>query len=140
MKDGLVAKLADAVGPELNALERLVDLVKGVLLLREEAEGEVAVIRVAAGIRLVHAKGACLAAFRTGAEGIAGDAAHGVKHAVAQLEQLLLLALEEGVLDLDGLYRGNHREVIAAGTGGGFRLLLHRGGGRLRGSLLGRGL
>ena len=84
MGDGLAAHLAGAVGVGLDALERLLDLVERVLLLGEEREGEIAVVGIAAGIRLVHAEGAGLAPLGAGAEGVLGDAVHGVEDVVAR--------------------------------------------------------
>src|SRR4051794_17183719 len=54
MGDRLAAHLADAVRAGLNALERFLDLVERILLLREEREGKIAIVSVAAGIGLVH--------------------------------------------------------------------------------------
>ena len=59
------AHLADAVGAEVKPAERFFDFVEGVLFFREEIEGEVAVIGVAAGVGLMHSKGRGFAALGT---------------------------------------------------------------------------
>ncbi len=97
MGDRLAAHLAHAVVAGLHALERFFDLVERVLLLREEREGEVAVVGVAPGVRLVHAEGARLAPFRPRAEGVLGDAVHGVENVVAQRQQAFALLERKGV-------------------------------------------
>src|ERR1043165_157418 len=59
---------ANAVGAELDPLQRLVDFVKGVLLLGKETKREIAIVSVAAGVCLVHAEGGGFAAFRAGTQ------------------------------------------------------------------------
>src|SRR3989442_1393017 len=67
MRDGFAAHFADAIRAVVNALEGFLDFVKCVLLLREEAEGEILVVGVAARVGLVHAERARLAALGPGA-------------------------------------------------------------------------
>ncbi len=53
---GFARHFADAVGAEIDPLQRLVDFVKRVLFLGKEAEREITIVGIAARIRLVHAE------------------------------------------------------------------------------------
>jgi hypothetical protein len=122
--------LAEAVGAGFDALEGFVDLIEGVLFLAQEAEGEVAVIGVTAGIRLMHAEGGGVAVFI--ADGLAGDAFDGIEVGVPQFDEALLLLLEEG--------RHFHRP-LGDFDGDAFiltclRTAARRAGGRDRGALV----
>ena len=79
--------------PSSIRFKRLIDLVKRVLFLREQAEREIAIVGVAAGVGLVHAEGGGFAAFRAGAEIVLRHAGHGIDHGVAQMQQLFALAV-----------------------------------------------
>ena len=57
--------------------------------------GEIAVVGVAAGIRLVHPEGTGLAAFGAGAEIVLRDTAHRVQHRITEREKALLLLAQE---------------------------------------------
>ena len=97
VRDRFARHLALAVGAELDALERLVDFVKRVLFLREQAEREIAIVGIAPGIGLVHAEGGGFAALGAGAKVVLGHARHGIDHGVAQLQELLLLCRGERI-------------------------------------------
>ena len=88
---------ADAVGAELDALQRLVDFVKRVLFLRKKAERKIAIVSIAARIGLVHAESGSFAAFRAGAQSVLRDAGHGIDHRVAQLQKFFFLAAGERI-------------------------------------------
>ena len=85
------------VGPELDALERLIDFVKRILFLRKKAEREIAIVGVAPGIGLVHAEGGGFAALGAGAEIVLRDTGHRIDHGIAQLQQLLFLRAGERI-------------------------------------------
>src|SRR5205807_9943327 len=88
---------ANTVGAELDPLERLIDLVKCVLFLRKQTEREIAIVSVRSGVSLVHPEGGGFASFRARTQGVLSDASHGIDHGIAQLQQLLLLRLGEGI-------------------------------------------
>src|SRR5438094_6801666 len=91
MRDRFPRHLALSVGPQLDPLERLVDFVKRILLLRKQTQRKIAIVRVGPGIGLVHAKGRSFAAFRAGAKSALGYARHRIHHGVAKLEQFFFL-------------------------------------------------
>ena len=89
--------LADPVGAELNPLQRLVDLVKRILFLGKQAEGEVAIVGIAPCIRLVHAERRGFAAFRARTQIVFRDSRHRIDHRVAQLQKFVFLAANERI-------------------------------------------
>src|SRR5438067_3518903 len=97
VRDWFARHLANAVGAELDPLQRLVDFIKRVLFLRKQAEREIAIVSVAAGICLVHAERGSFATLGARAEIVLRHAGHGIHHRVAQLEELVLLSAHERV-------------------------------------------
>ena len=89
--------LANSVGAELDALERLVDFVKRVLFLRKQAKCEIAIVCIGAGIGLVHAERGSFTAFGARAKCVLRHAGHGIDHGIAQLQQFLFLAASERI-------------------------------------------
>ena len=122
----LGGQFADAVGVSLDALEGLLNFVNGVLVGGKQAEGEVAVEIVRAGIGHVQAVAGHFL------RGVLGEAAHLVEEPVAEVEQVLVIFHPLG-LDFDG--------CTAAGHGlGGRDAAQNRGGrGRLERFALGGG-
>lgn len=89
--DFLVGDFADAITSRLDAAQRLFDFVEGVLFLGEHREGEIAVVRIAAGVPLVLTAARGFGSLRCVADGVARDAGHGVDERVAQVEEFLTL-------------------------------------------------
>src|SRR4029077_1331843 len=89
--------LAYAIGPELDPLERLIDLIKRVLFLREQTEREITIVSVRTSVGLVHPEGGGFASLCARTQGVLGDAGHGIDHSIAQLQQLFLLPLGKGI-------------------------------------------
>src|SRR5437762_4939853 len=100
MRDWLARHFALSVGPKLDPLERLIDFVERVLFLREQTQGEVAIVRIRSGVGLMHAKSRSLAAFGARPKSVLGNAGHGIHHGVAKLKQLLLLLARERIKPL----------------------------------------
>ena len=67
MRDRLSGHLTVAVGAGLDFLEGGINFKKGIALLGKKAEGEVAVIGIAACVRRMHSKGGGFASIGTGA-------------------------------------------------------------------------
>src|SRR5207237_1371608 len=84
-----------AISAELDPLQCLIDLVKRVLFLGKQAESEIAIVSIGAGIGLVHSKGGGFAAFGAGTESILSNAGHGIDHGITQLKELVLLLARE---------------------------------------------
>ena len=110
--DLLAGDLTESVGAVLEFLKGGVDFEKGVALLREEAEGEVAVVGIAAGIAGVHAERRCVAALGAGAKGVAGHTVHRVM--IAQAAPIA----EEYYLSIL-LDRSNRQYLCMASVAGG---------------------
>ena len=94
----LAGQFADAVGLLLDALERLLDFINRVLVRRQQAQGEIAVEIVRAGIRHVQA------VTRHFLGGLLGQPVHLVEQLVAQFQQPVVILLP---LRLDPFRRGD---------------------------------
>src|SRR5207249_5500495 len=93
--DRFTRHLANSVSADLDSFQRLIDLVKRVLLLRKQAEREIAIVGIGAGVSLVHSKRRSFAAFSARTERVLRHAGHGIDHGIAQLQELLLLLARE---------------------------------------------
>src|SRR5438477_12706895 len=100
MRDWLARHFALSVGPKLDPLECLIDFVERVLLLREQTQGEVAIVSIRSGVGLMHSKSRSLAAFGARAKSVLGNVGHGIDCVVAKLKQLLLLLARDRMLPL----------------------------------------
>ncbi len=97
MRNRFARHLANAIGAKLDAFECLIDFVKCVLLLREQAERKITIVSVRTGIGLMHAKSGSLVAFCPRTQRILGDTGHGINHGIAKLQQFLLLRPRERI-------------------------------------------
>src|SRR4030095_7939578 len=96
-RNWLPRHLADAVGADLNSFKRLIDFVKRVLFLGKQTQREIAVVGIRSGIGLMHPKSRSFAAFSARAEGVLGNAGHGIDHGIAKLKEIFLLLTRERV-------------------------------------------
>src|SRR5438477_10379933 len=106
MRDWLARHFALSVGPKLDPLECLIDFVERVLFLREQTQGEVAIVSIRSRVGLMHAKSRSLAAFGARPESVLGNAGHGIHDGVATLTQLRLLFARERIKPLLTLVPG----------------------------------
>lgn len=84
--DAFAGHFAEAVGAFFDAEQGLLDFVEGILVFSEDAEGEVAVISIRAGIALVHAAAGGIGAFGRTADCLACGAGHGIDDVIAEVE------------------------------------------------------
>src|SRR5216117_875110 len=121
MRDWFSGHFALSVGPQLDALESLVNFVKRVLLLRKQTQRKIAVVRVRSGIGLVHAKRRSLAAFSAGAQSSLGYTGHRIHHRIAKLEELLFLLAHEWVQPLFAMIQTQQNRRRFRALSSGFR-------------------
>jgi hypothetical protein len=98
--DWFARHFALSIGPQLDALERLVDFVKRVLFLRKQTQGKIAIVRVGPGVGLVHSESRSFAAFSAGAKSSLCHTGHRIHHSIAKLEEILFLFADERIQPL----------------------------------------
>jgi len=94
-RDGIAGALADAILSCIDAHDGLIDFIEGILLLREDAQCKIAVVRITSRVGLVHAEGGGFRSVGTFPEIVAGNTGHLIEECVAKIEQLLPLCFEE---------------------------------------------